>query len=540
MDSLPRGPMMPPPPPNTSTSPLSSLSPALRGGCALDTPSGAGDADSSAEAGKWSVVTARSGVPPCQRSLHAAAVWANSMYIFGGYDGTQRINDLHCFNFTTQQWTRLSTESDAVSPSPRDRHVACVHGNGFYIFGGFDGLTRVNDMHCFDLEQHCWVPVGAGAGGGHVPSPRHSHSAVVYGDSMFVFGGYDGSYKNDFHEFDFRTQLWTPVQSAGKAPKARYRGTCVVHGHEMILHGGHDGNKHLQDTFIFNFNTRIWSEVEASGDMPSARDSHVAVVHKSSMYIFGGSTGTAVGDFHELNLDKFAWSQVQCALHVEGGMQRFCHVGAMFSGALWIFGGFEGSNRLNDFHSFQFHEAADDSTIIADLKKFVNNELLSDITFVVEGRRVYAHKLLCLRCPYFYNMLTGEYMESRASELIVEDVRYDIFLLFLEFLYSDRVEVTLDVAMELFQAADRFGVDRLKKRCEEVMHKAITVDTAAHILLAADVHNAEVLRERCMRYILTHFDSVSVSAGFEEMSRASLDLNLEVIRRRISAARSGK
>jgi len=523
---------MPPPPPSAATSPH----PGLQADALIpSTPASAsaGHDTSRAEAGKWSVVTARAGVPPCQRSLHAAAVWTNSLYIFGGYDGTQRINDLHCFNFATQQWSRLSAESDAA-PSPRDRHVACVHGNGFYIFGGFDGITRVNDMHCFDLERLCWVPVGAG--GGHVPSPRHSHSAVVHGDSMFVFGGYDGSYKSDFHEFDFRTQMWTPVKGAGKVPKARYRGTCVVRGHEMILHGGHDGNRHLQDTHIFNFNTRVWSEVEASGDAPSARDSHVAVVHQNSMFVFGGSTGTAVGDFHQLDLERFVWSRVNCAWHVKGGMQRFCHVGAMYGGALWVFGGFEGSNRLNDFHCFAFCQDEDDSTIIQDLKRFVNNELLSDITFVVEGRRVYAHKLLCLRCPYFYNMLTGEYMESRASELVVEDVRHDIFLLFLEFLYSDRVDVTLDVAMELFQAADRFGADRLKKRCEEVMHKAITVDTAAHILLAADVHNAEVLRERCMRFILTHFDAVSVSPGFEEMSRASLDLNLEVIRRRIRSS----
>ena len=145
---------------------------------------------------------------------------------------------------------------------------------------------------------------------------------------------------------------------------------------------------------------------------------------------------------------------------------------------------------------------------------------------------MYAHKLLCLRCPYFYNMLTGEYMESRASELVVEDVRHEIFVLFLEFLYSDEVEVTLRVAMELFQAADRFSVDRLKAKCEHVMLSAIGVDSAAQILLAADQHNAEMLRERCIVFMLTHFDQVSVTAGFEEMSRANLDLNLEIIRRR--------
>lgn len=29
-------------------------------------------------------------------------------------------------------------------PSPRDRHIAVVYDNSLYIFGGFDGEARVN------------------------------------------------------------------------------------------------------------------------------------------------------------------------------------------------------------------------------------------------------------------------------------------------------------------------------------------------------------------------------------------------------------
>lgn len=42
------------------------------------------------------------------------------------------------------------------------------------------------------------------------------------------------------------------------------------------------------------------------------------------------------------------------------------------------------------------------------------------------------------------------------------------------------------------QAADRFGLDRLKRLCELEMLSAISVDSAAHILFTADQHNAEV------------------------------------------------
>lgn len=535
-----------------------------------------------ANTGVWERVKHTSGKPPCQRSLHAAAVWKNYLVIFGGYDGIHRVNDLHSFDFNTGAWELLSPENDSSSnPSPRDRHIAVVWGNGFYIFGGFDGLTRVNDMHKFDMVRRSWECVVAD---GNVPSPRHSHAAVVYKDCLYLFGGYDGSYRCDFHQFDFLTHTWSQVITNGKVPRSRYRGTCVVHQDLMILHGGHDGNRHLQDTHIFNFTTRQWSEVACAG-APSPRDSHIGVVYGSSMYILGGSTGVAMGDFHELDLEKSVWSAVRYQNHRGGGGsqvvlskavdrdssnsveaqgtgggpgadsvppppapakgypkdtsqegigKRFCHIGVVYESALFIFGGYDGSNRLNDFQRFQFNpEPNMRSTLVQDMKQLVNKELLSDIAFLVEGQKVYGHKLLCLRCPYFNNMFTGEYMESKAPELVIEGIRVEIFLQFLEYLYSDSVDIHLGAAMELFEAADRFGMDRLKKQCEYVMYGAISVDTASEILLAADLHSAEGLRDRCLRFVISNFDQVSLTKGFHDMSRANLELNLEILQKRM-------
>lgn len=55
-----------------------------------------------------------------------------------------------------------------------------------------------------------------------------------------------------------------------------------------------------------------------------------------------------------------------------------------------------------------------------------------------------------------------------------------------------QVDVELDVAMELFQAADQFGVERLKRMCESTMLASIEVENAASIFHAADERNAKV------------------------------------------------
>lgn len=84
---------------------------------------------------------------------------------------------------------------------------------------------------------------------------------------------------------------------------------------------------------------------------------------------------------------------------------------------------------------------------------------------------------------------------SRANEIIIQDVKYATFLMLMEYIYTDNVEIGVENAMDLFQVADRFGIDRLKKLCEQEMLNAINVDTAAHILFTADQYNAEVLIE---------------------------------------------
>lgn len=37
------------------------------------------------------------------------------------------------------------------------------------------------------------------------------------------------------------------------------------------------------------------------------------------------------------------------------------------------------------------------STLLSDLHSFVNNEALSDITFIIEGQPIHAHKMLLVR-----------------------------------------------------------------------------------------------------------------------------------------------
>ena len=82
--------------------------------------------------------------------------------------------------------------------------------------------------------------------------------------------------------------------------------------------------------------------------------------------------------------------------------------------------------------------------------------------------------------------------DDRMSSIPIPDVKRSVFVQVLEYLYTDEATIQLESAMELFELADRFGIERLKALCECELLRVMDVDTAAHILYMADLHHAEV------------------------------------------------
>ena len=204
---------------------------------------------------------------------------------------------------------------------------------------------------------------------------------------------------------------------------------------------------------------------------------------------------------------------------------------------MYVFGGYDGAERLNSFIKFDFaiYDLSFESppaTIISDFRCLVNNDTFSDVTFIVEGRSVYAHKLMLMRCSYFEALFLGQMREAHMDTIRIEQVRYDVFLLVLEYLYTDQIVISFSNAMELFEAADLFCIHRLKAMCEKRMLEQITVENAAGIFHAADVHSATALRQKAKKYILSHWDEVSKSSCFDEMGRSNIELVFELLKSR--------
>jgi N-acetylneuraminic acid mutarotase len=108
------------------------------------------------------------------------------------------------------------------SAAPRDEHTAVLYENSMVIFGGFAKGFRTNSIERYFFKENKWeyaLPMGE-----NTPCNRAGHSAIVYGDTMIVFGGKD-EYNNkldDLWMFNFSNYLWeqidiknTPISRSG-------------------------------------------------------------------------------------------------------------------------------------------------------------------------------------------------------------------------------------------------------------------------------------------------------------------------------------
>ncbi|XP_015573516.1 ARM REPEAT PROTEIN INTERACTING WITH ABF2 isoform X2 [Ricinus communis] len=143
-------------------------------------------------------------------------------------------------------------------------------------------------------------------------------------------------------------------------------------------------------------------------------------------------------------------------------------------------------------------------------EQFVNNATLSDVTFLVEGRRFYAHRICLLASSdAFRAMFDGGYREKDARDIEIPNIRWEVFELMMRFIYTGSVDVSLDIAQDLLRAADQYLLEGLKRLCEYTIAQDISLENVASMYELSEAFHAISLRHTCILFILEQFDKLN-------------------------------
>ena len=486
---------------------------------------------------------------PCEG--HTVSVVDRSLYILFGKHEVDHGKEVLCvcppmqvLDTKTMVLSSPPTDCDLMQPKEREGHTATVVGQRIFIFGGTwtdeeDTTIYMNDLHVLDVRTLTWsLPNTSGC----PPIEREGHTASAVETRLFIFGGTwvdcedQSHYLNDLHLLDVETMPmgWSVGVCSGEPPSQREGHTSSVVGAQIVVFGGagldvEDRPVNLNDLHILDTERMAWSRPVVSGRVPQERRYHSASVVDQRLLVFGGQYYDAATDLHLecdnslciFDAETLAWATVAVDSH--SPLRRACHAAGVVSKHVFLIGGRYWDKEEDDYiflNDIQVLDTHPSSTLVADWRAFLNNPLLSDITIMVGGTRVHAHRVvLAARCAYFRGMFESGMKESTQTEVSLEDISYDVFHALLEHLYTDRVDVTSEIALELFAAADFLGVEQLKSICVSKIESELSVDTVCHTLTVADKHSATPLKDVCVKYIVDHFKEVHSTAGFHELSR---------------------
>ncbi|XP_077584598.1 RCC1 and BTB domain-containing protein 1-like isoform X1 [Stigmatopora nigra] len=167
-------------------------------------------------------------------------------------------------------------------------------------------------------------------------------------------------------------------------------------------------------------------------------------------------------------------------------------------------------------------ELDDFLTVAQSLKKEFDNPETADLKFRVDGKFIYVHKaVLKIRCEHFRSMFQSHWNEDAKDVIEIQQFSFPVYRSFLEFLYTDDVELPPEDAIGLLDLATSYCENRLKRLCQHIIKRGITADNAFTFLAASVRYGAEVrsadLEDFCFKFCVNHLTRVTQTDAFQQI-----------------------
>ncbi|KAI0258345.1 hypothetical protein BC834DRAFT_926538 [Gloeopeniophorella convolvens] len=187
--------------------------------------------------------------------------------------------------------------------------------------------------------------------------PTHgfrAHSVTLVDNVAWIFGGCDDrECFKDIWCFNIETMRWShPEMLGGLPPPCRAHSATLV-GRKVVIFGGREGASYYSSVHVFDVLTRRWTRPVIGGvDIPPPRRAHTTVLYQGKIWVFGGGNGMqALNDVWTLDvggaLDRVCWEHMP----VNGRKRpapRGYHTANLVQNVMVIVGGSDGRECFHD------------------------------------------------------------------------------------------------------------------------------------------------------------------------------------------------
>jgi len=367
----------------------------------------------------WSIPSPSIGTSPSARWGHCSVLIQHqninynhpSLLIFGGFDGSNMLNDIHLFDTVDNSW-KQPLKTFGLTPTARSGHSTTLLSNEkgkLLLVGGGNGVHYLADLvmleivtendeewkkeilklnfdssvKCFNMfrwtqpkvssrvrvyisdddiilteEQFHKLQEEIENSKNNVSNQQEENllvsSKVV---EQYIRSNQSGTsddligFGNPSHHEQLDSLTFT-MKEIYPAPRSRHTAVTTENGNKVLIFGGGGKNRIFDDLWILDVNEMEWSQPQESAVKPGPRWGHSACVHSGKMYIYGGVFKTSMlNDLYVLDLATYIWVKVDLPIAGPIPFPRAAHTANIVLGRyLFILWGGDDTKYIDDLY----------------------------------------------------------------------------------------------------------------------------------------------------------------------------------------------
>ena len=187
------------------------------------------------------------------------------MFVYGGYDLKDGVrSNLYSIDLNVSDPVWECFEIKGLIPPPAYRLSSALSNNKLFLIGGIVNNISVNTIYTIDLDSYEGAlikPTG-------IPLPKmDSHTSICSQSNqniIYIYGGYVGNEKNNIvYIFDIEINTISRFKTQAPRPPPRSCHSAVIYNNQIFIFGGNDkNNEKLNDLWSLNLSNGIWKKIE--------------------------------------------------------------------------------------------------------------------------------------------------------------------------------------------------------------------------------------------------------------------------------------
>lgn len=154
----------------------------------------------------------------------------------------------------------------------------------------------------------------------------------------------------------------------------------------------------------------------------------------------------------------------------------------------------------------------------------VGNSIYSDMTFFLEkdNEEIPAHKILvALASNELENIVFGDESISPSNRVIVKNISVAAFRQVLSYIYTDKVSITQDNALQILHYSNAYKLQHLETMCTTFLVNSFSVSNICPIFESVYLmHN--VMVTHCIQFVSKHADQLLENRSLLKLNKSAL------------------